>query len=144
MESFWGILLTILTLITWFGQALTALSPDWAARIGFSEPQSDVNPTIYADMRGEAIWDTLIIWPLSVAGILLLLNNSAWIYFGLVGSGMYLYFAGRFITTRLIMQRQGILISKPQTIKLYFGIAGVWGLMAITTILMAVMASPLL
>ncbi len=142
MQSFWGILLTILSLITWFGQALTAFAPKWSARIGFSEPQTDVNSTIYTDMRGEAIWDTMIIWPLSVAGILLMLSNPAWVYFGLVGSGMYLYFAGRFITTRLVMQRQGIPIGKPETIKLYFGIATVWVLMAISTIIIAVTTNP--
>lgn len=32
-----------------------------------------------------------------VAGVLLILNNGVWAYFGLVGGGMYVYFAGRAI-----------------------------------------------
>ena len=46
-------------------------------------------------MRGEAIWDSVTLWTLPLAGVLLLLNNPLWVYFGLVGGGMYLYFAGR-------------------------------------------------
>lgn len=75
-----------------------------AARLGLLEPESDVDPTFYADVRGEAIWDTMILWTLPVSGVLLILNISLWACFGLVGGGMYLYFAGRGILTRLAMQ----------------------------------------
>ena len=77
------------------------LAPNAAARVGLSEPESDVDSTFYADARGEAAWDMLSLWTLIVAGVLLMLNSSLWPYFGLVGGGMYLYFAGRGIIVRL-------------------------------------------
>ena len=108
-----------------------------------TEPESDVDPTFFVDGRGEAIWDALILWTLPVAGILLILNSPLWAYFGLVGGGMYLYFAGRMIVVRLAMQRRGISIGKPETVKLYNVVLILWGLIAVVTIIMAVAALPL-
>ena len=105
MNIIWGAILTIFSLLGWLGQAITALSPKVASKLRLTEPESDVDPTFYADVQGEAIWDTIILWTLPVAGILLILNISLWAYFGLVGGGTYLYFAGRGILTRLAMQR---------------------------------------
>ncbi len=75
-----------------------------------------------------------------VAGMLILLNQTSWTYFGLVGGGMYLYFAGRGILTRLAMQRRGIRIGKPSTLKAYYVFLSLWGLIAVVTIIMAVAA----
>ncbi len=121
MDLFWGVVLIIFTLLVcWLGQTITAFSPKLAVKLGLTEPESDVDPTFYADVRGEAVWDMLILWTLPVAGILLILNNALWAYFGLVGGGSYLYFAGRGITTRLVMQRRGIRIGTPSTLKLFY------------------------
>jgi len=104
MQVFWGAILIIFTLIVcWMGQIITTFLPKLAVKMQLLEPESEIDPTFYADVRGEAIWDSLILWTLPVAGILLILNNGLWAYFGLVGSGSYLYFAGRGIATRLVM-----------------------------------------
>ena len=108
-----------------------------------TEPESDVDSTFYADVRGEAIWDAIILWTLPVAGILLILNNALWAYFGLVGGGSYLYFAGRGIAVRIAMRRREIYIGKPSTIKLFYVFLTLWGLIAMVTIIMAVGALPL-
>jgi 4-amino-4-deoxy-L-arabinose transferase-like glycosyltransferase len=65
-----------------------------------------------------------------------------WIYFGLVGSGMYLYFAGRGIAVRLMMQRRGIRIGQPETLKVIYVFLTLWGLTAVITIIMTVAALP--
>ena len=140
MNIIWGAILTIFSLLGWIGQAISALSPKVAIKLGLSEPESDVDPTFYVDVRGESVWDTMILWTLPVAGILLMLNNSLWAYFGLVGGGMYLYFAGRGITVRLAMQRRGIRIGMPGTLKVYYVLLSLWGLIAVVTIIMAVAA----
>ena len=124
------------------GQTISAFSPKVAANLGLTEPESDVDPTFYADVRGEAIWDTIILWTLPVAGILLMFNNSLWIYFGLAGGGMYLYFAGRGIAVRLSMQKRGIRIGKPGTLKVAYVFLSLWGLIALVTVIMAVTALP--
>lgn len=144
MNIIWGAILIIFTgILCWLGQVINASSPTLAARIGLTEPESDVDPTYFVDGRGEAIWDALILWTLPVAGILLILNNPWWVYFGLVGGGMYLYFAGRMLVVRLAMQRHGIRIGKPETVKLYNAVLILWGLLAVVTIIMVLAALPL-
>jgi len=138
MEVIWGTLLTILTLVGWLGQVIYAISPQRGAKLGVGEAEADVDPVFYIDTRGEAIWDAMIIWTLPVAGILLILNNPFWIYYGLVGGGSYLYFAGRNLTTRFLMQRQGIRIGTAFNIKIGYLFLVLWGLAAIITISMAV------
>ncbi|MCD4692720.1 MAG: hypothetical protein K8R79_07395 [Calditrichales bacterium] len=138
MDLILGIVIIFFSLLGWLGQMVTAVSHKHAAKLGLTESESDVDSTFFADVRGEAIWDTIILWTLPVAGILLLLNNSWWVYFGLVGGGMYLYFAGRGIFVRLAMQRRGIRIGKPETLKIVYIFLTIWGLVAIVTIFMAV------
>ena len=144
MDLFWGVVLIIFTLpVCWLAQTITALSPKLAVKLTLTEPESDVDPAFYADVRGEAVWDMLILWTLPVAGILLILNNALWAYFGLVGGGSYLYLAGRGIAVRLAMQRRGIRIGKPGTLKLFYVFLTLWGVIAVVTIIMAVAALPL-
>jgi hypothetical protein len=143
MNIIWGAILTIFSLFAWLGQTITAFSPKVAVKLGVTEPESDVDPTFHVDARGESIWDTMILWTLLVAGLLLMLNNSLWAYFGLVGGGMYLYFAGRGITVRLVMQRRGIRIGMPKTVAAGNVFLILWGLIALVTIIMAVAALPL-
>ena len=137
MDVIWGVIVLVISLIGWLGQAITAFSPELAARWGVTEPEDDVDSTFYADVHGEAYWDTLTIWTLPVAGLLLILNSSAWPYFGLVGGGMYLYFAGRGMVVRWIMQRRAIRIGKPETLKTIYVFLTVWGLVGVITIAMA-------
>ncbi len=140
MNIIWGAILTIFSLLGWIGQAITAFSPKVAVKLGMTEPESEVDPTFYVDVRAESVWDTMILWTLPVAGILLMLNNSLWAYFGLVGGGMYLYFAGRGITVRLTMQRRGIRIGMTKTLAANYVFIILWGLIAVVTIIMAVAA----
>lgn len=140
MNIIWGAILTIFSLLGWIGQAITAFSPKVAVKLGMTEPESEVDPTFYVDVRGESVWDTMILWTLPVAGILLMLDNSLWAYFGLVGGGMYLYFAGRGITVRLAMQRRGIRIGMTKTLAANYVFIILWGLIAVVTIIMAVAA----
>ncbi|MCL5961389.1 MAG: hypothetical protein M1358_19120 [Chloroflexi bacterium] len=144
MNLIWGVILIVFTLILgWLSQGINAFLPTLAAQFGLSEPESEVDPTFFADTRGEAIWDVMIIWTLPVAGILLIFSSALWAYFGLAGAGMYLYFAGRGIIVRMVMQRRGIRIGKPETLKWYYGFLALWGLIALATIIMAVAALPL-
>ena len=143
MNLIWGTVLIIFTLLGWLGQVITVFSAKISAKLGLSEPEADVDPAFFADVRGEAIWDTMTLWILPLAGLLLLLNSTWWAYFGLVGGGMYLYFAGRGTVTRLVMQRRGIRIGKPKTLKVIYLFLILWGMIAVVTIIMAVKALPL-
>jgi len=141
MYIIWGIILTALSSIAYFGQVITAFWPEVASKLELTEHESSVDPTYYADVRGESFWDTTILWVLPAAGVLLLFNNPLWVYFGMIGGGMYLYFAGRGIIVRLEMQRRGIPIGKPNTLKLSYLFLTLWGVAAFITVVMAIAAT---
>ena len=139
MNFIWGIILTSVTLKVWIGQIIIAFFPRIAEKINIIEPESDVDKSFFLDMRGGAIWDTLVLWTLPISGILLILNNSLWTYFGLIGGGMYLYFVGRTIASNLKLHRNGINIGKSKKLKVKLMILTFWGLVAIITIILALM-----
>ena len=143
MNQAWGIVLIIFTLIMgWLMQVIVTVAPSFASKLGVVEPESGVDPTFLVDAKGEATWDALILWVLPVAGILLVIDSPYWAYFGLVGGGMYLYFAGRGIVVRRMMQRRGIRIGNPETLKLFYAFLVLWGLTGLVTIVLAVAALP--
>ena len=137
MNLIWGIILVSVTLKCWIGQIIIAFSPKIAEKINIIGPESAMDQTFFIDMRGSAIWDAICLWTLPFTGILLILNNSMWTYFGLVGGGMYLYFVGRTISSYLSMQRHGIYICISKKLKLKYLILLLWGLIAFATIIMA-------
>jgi hypothetical protein len=138
MRIIWGILLTVISALGWVGQVITVFWPKTAMRLGFCEPENDVDPVFFADGRGEAIWDTFILWTLPVAGVLLILAQPLWAYFGLVGAGTYLYFAGRGLVVRATMRRRGIRIGRQQTLLVANIFLFLWGLAAVVTVVLAI------
>ena len=87
--------------------------------------------------RGEALWDFLTLWPFVVAGALLLFDHQAWLYFGLIGGSVYLYFAGRGILTRIEMRRAGFRVGDPNNLQLGLVMLAVWGVIGLITIVTA-------
>ena len=140
MNIIWGVILFIITSIAYIGQIITVFWPMTAVRLGLVEPEADVDPIFFADVRGEALWDVVVLWTLPLAGILLAFNNPAWVYLGLVGGGMYLYFAGRGIIVRKVMQRSGIRIGKSDALKSIFLFLTIWGLAGAATNVLAIVS----
>jgi hypothetical protein len=138
VDVFWGIMIVVLSLLCWGGQTIAWLAPATAVRLTLMEAQDDVEPTYWADIRGEAPWDFVTLWTMVVAGLLLMVDNMAWAYFGLVGGGMYVYFAGRGIFTRMAMQRREFRIGAPKNLKLGYALLAIWGVMGLATIVAAV------
>lgn len=54
MNVLWGAVVTVLSLLAWGGQALAWFAPGIAVRLSVMEAEDDVEPTFWADMRGEA------------------------------------------------------------------------------------------
>jgi len=133
-------LLLVVSLVCWLGQVITLLAPDLAVRLSLCEAETDVEPSYWADIRGEALWDSMTLWTMVAAAALLLAGRAEWALFGLVGGGMYLYFAGRGIVTRLAMQRRGLRIGAATNVRLGLVALGLWGGTAIFTIVAAVRA----
>ncbi len=140
VNVFWGIMIVVLSLLSWGGQTIAWFAPATAVRLTLMEAEDDVEPTYWADIRGEAPWDSLTLWTMVVAGLLLIPDNPAWAYFGLVGGGMYVYFAGRGIFTRIAMQRRAFRVGAPKNLKLGYTLLAIWGVMGLATIAAAVVA----
>ena len=140
MGILWGVVMVVLGVICWGGQAISWFAPSTAVRLGLTEAEHDVEPTFWADVRGEVVWDFFTLWTLPVAGVLLLLGSAAWAYLGLIGGGMYLYCAGRGILTRLAMRRRGLRIGAPRQIPATLTFLAIWGIAAAVTIAAAVVA----
>lgn len=138
----WGATVVLLSLLAWGGQILAWLAPDLAVRLTVMEPEDSVEPTYWADIRGEAPFDFITLWTMVVAGVLLILDQASWAYFGLVGGGMYVYFAGRGIFTRIAMERRGFRVGAPKNLKLGYLMLVIWGAMGLITIAAAVIALP--
>lgn len=140
MNVFWGIVVVALSLLAWAGQALSLLVPSTAVRWNLMEAEDDVEPTFWADIRAEALWDTLTLWVMVVAGVLLIADGAAWPYFGLVGGGMYLYFGGRGISARVTMTRRGLRVGAPESVRVGMIFLAIWTAMALITIVAAIVA----
>lgn len=133
MELAWGVLVLVLSMIAWLGQVTSWLAPATAVRLTLMEAEADVEPVYWADIRGEATWDSLVLWMLPLAGLLLILDEPAWAVFGLIGGGIYLYYAGRGIATRLALQGHGFRIGASQNVRLGYAFLTAWGAMALIT-----------
>lgn len=140
MNIAWGIVVVLLSLLAWGGQGLSFVSPDRAVSWNLMESEDQVEPAFSADGRGEALWDSFTLWTMVVAGVLLIADVSAWAYFGLVGGGMYLYFGGRIIFTRMAMQRRNLRIGTPENIRLGYLFGAIWAAMALVTIIAAIVS----
>ena len=140
MNVIWGLVVVVLSLLAWVGQTLSWLAPSTAVRWQLMEAEGDVEPTFWADIRAEAFWDALTLWVMPTAGVLLITNVAAWPYFGLVGGGMYLYFAGRGISARLTMTRRGLRVGSPESVRTGMIFLALWGAMALITIARAIVA----
>ena len=130
-----GVLLVILGLIAWGGQLLSTLSPGLAARLGLQESEENVEPVFHADARGEALWDTFTLWPLIVAGALLIGGSSNWAPFGLVGGAIYVYFGGRGILTRREMIKREFRVGEPKDVSTGLVMLGVWALAGLAALI---------
>ena len=137
MSVTWGIVVIVLSVLAWGGQTISWFAPSSAERLSLTEAEADVEPAFYADIRGEALWDTLTLWVLVVAGALLIAGNSAWSYFGLSGGGIYVYFAGRGLLTRRAMQQRGLRIGSAQNLKSAYLFLTLWGVMGLVTLVAA-------
>jgi len=140
MQTLWGIVVTALSLLCWGGQAVVCFAPSTAVKLGLVEAETDVEPVFWADVVGEARWDFLTLWTMPVAGVLLVANHPAWPYFGLVGGGMYLYFAGRGIFARVEMQRRGMRIGNQRAVQVVFVFLAIWAILALAMIATSITA----
>ena len=95
-------------LICWIGQSLAIFALPTAVRLGLFEPEDQLDSSVFLFERySQGIMDVLLAWILPLAGLLMILENQYWPIFALVGGGVYLYFPGVFMITRIIWKKNG-------------------------------------
>jgi hypothetical protein len=53
------------------------------------ESEDSIERSYLADVRCDGLWDTVTLWSVPFAAVMLIGDNAAWPHFGFVGGGMY-------------------------------------------------------
>ncbi|OVE76709.1 hypothetical protein BVX98_05360 [bacterium F11] len=139
MTTIVGIAAIVLGLICWIGQTLAVFNNGLATKLGLSETEKEMDSTMLVFERySQGIMDVVLAWILPLAGFLMIIENKWWPVFALVGGGVYLYFPGQFIITRIVLKKRGLKIgTRNGEITAYiFGI--LWTFIALIMIALAV------
>ena len=129
----------VLGLICWLGQTLVIFAPSVAITLGVGEPEEDLDRSMYLFERfSQGIMDVLLAWMLPAAALMMLLGDKHWPILALVGGGVYLYFPGVFIITRIVLKKDGIKVGRPASEVTAYVFGTLWMLSAICMIVLAV------
>ena len=140
MSIAWGAVLVAVGLLAWLGQVLSWLAPAQATRLGVTETEHSVEPSFWADIRAEAMWDALTLWTLPLAGGLLIADSASWPHWGLIGGATYLYFGGRGALARIEMRSRGLRVGTEADLRSALVMLPVWSLAGLITIVAALNA----
>ena len=135
-----GVVVLVLGLICWVGQTLAVFFLPTAVRLGLFEPEHEVDPSMYLFERmSQGIMDVLLTWILPLSALLMILGQPSWPLFALVGGGVYLYFPGVFMITRIVLKQRGKRVGRPSSARSANIFGSLWILSAIMMIVLAVM-----
>ena len=134
-----GIVVIVLGLICWLGQALVVFVPRVAIKLGLNEREEDLDRSMYLFERlSQGIMDVLLAWMLPAAALMMLVGDKHWPILALVGGGVYLYFPGVFIITRIVLKRNGMRVGRPASVVSAYVFGTLWMLSAVCMIVLAV------
>lgn len=133
-----GILIIVVGLICWLGQSLSIIAPNMALKLGLLDPKEDMDETLYIiESKALGLNDLLLTWTLPAAGFLMIVNNPLWPYLGMVGGGIYLYFSGFIIFTRIYLKREGKKVGSTSAEKTAYIFSLLWILASLTMLVLS-------
>ena len=134
-----GIITIILGLIGWVGQTLAVFNNVLATKLGLSETEEVMDPTMLAFERfSMGIMDFLLMWILPVSAFLMIIQNAWWPVFALVGGAVYLYIPGCFTITRIVLGKRGLKIGTRSAQVTAYVLAVLWTVDALVMMYLAV------
>ena len=140
MTTIIGIAIIIVGLICWIGQTLAVIAMPTAVKLGVFEPEQEVEQSMYLFERySQGIMDMLLTWILPLSAFLMIIGNTYWPILALIGGGVYLYFPGVFMITRIVLRRHGKRIGRPSSVITANVFGWIWTLSALTMIILASM-----
>ena len=135
-----GIFVIIAGLICWAGQSLSFISPNSALKLGLLEFPEEMDDTFYIiEAKALGLNDMLLTWTLPLSGFLMLFKHPIWPYLGLVGGGIFIYFAGLIILSRVFLKKHGKKVGGPSSERTAYVFSVVWILAALSMIVLASM-----
>ncbi len=136
-----GIIVIVVGLLVFIGQALSFFAPDLATKTGLNSPEEDIDQTLYIiETKANGLSDILLTWMFPLSGLLMILNHPAWPFLALVGSGVYLYFACLTIFCRYFLQRHGKKAGSPKDVNVAYVFSVIWILSSVAMIVLAIQA----
>ena len=139
MEITIGIVVIIVGLIGWIGQSLAVFALPTAVKLGVFEPEEDVERGMWLIERfSQGVMDVLLTWMLPLAGMLMILDHILWPILALIGGGVYLYFPGVFIITRIVLKKRGLKIGSRSAELTAYVFGSIWIISAVTMIGLAI------
>ena len=140
MTTIIGIAIIIVGLICWIGQTLAVIALPTAVKLGVFEPEQEVEQSMYLFERySQGIMDMLLTWILPLSAFLMIIGNTYWPILALIGGGVYLYFPGVFMITRIVLRQHGKRIGRPSSVITANIFGWIWTLSALTMIILASM-----
>ncbi|HOW97110.1 MAG TPA: hypothetical protein P5567_08100 [Kiritimatiellia bacterium] len=113
MRNILGVVCILFGALGWIGQLISAVNYALAQRLGLQEKSEGTDPLFRTAERNAARWDSLVLWTLILAGVLMLLDSRWWPPVALVAGGIYLDGAGREVAKVWSLKSQGIRIGTP-------------------------------
>lgn len=112
-----GIVCVLFGGIGWLGQLISGVNYPLAQRLGLQERSEGTDPLFRQAETNAARWDSLVLWTLLAAGVLMLANASWWPYVALVAGGIYLDGAGREAAKAIALRKGGVRIGGPKEVR---------------------------
>ena len=108
MTTIFGIFVIIVGLICWAGQSLSLLLPKYAVKLGVLEPKNEMDETFHLiDSKVLGLIDMALTWMLPVSAIMMLQGYRYWPILALIGSGVFIYFSGFIVFSRIFLNKDG-------------------------------------
>lgn len=102
--------ITVVIGLLYLGQLISVVNIELAQKLGLQEDPAKADPLSACLEIWTARWDLVWLWPLAVAGALMLTNHPWWPYVALVGGGATVDAGGREAAKVLGLKERGVSI----------------------------------
>ena len=140
MQQFIGWLLIIFPGILFIGQIISSINFPLAQRIGLQEDPKQTDTLLQRAEKYVAYWDLVTMGWLPFAGILMVINNSAWPLIALFGGAIYFDTAGREAAKILSFKHEGIRIGSKKQQRFFFSTYIIMALISIIVLVYSTLA----
>jgi hypothetical protein len=138
MQILLGWILIIFPGILYVGQIISTISFPLAQRLGLQEQADKADALVQRAERYAAYWDLLTLGWLPAAGVLMLLDHSAWPLLAFFGAAIYLDTSGREAAKFLSFKHEGLRMGSSSQSKFFFSTYFFMAFLALWTLIYAI------